>query len=216
MSTIKVGLRYIDRWNTSLEKEVKRYEDENAEKGQIVFYGPSYFTRWSARYGNVELRDVILGKSGAKCCVNRGFGSSCPEQQLYYYPRMVRALEPSALVYGAGWGNGSTFGYSPEEQLFLAERVVAYARADFPDMPIYIYGESRKRHAADPDKLKSIDGLEKIAAEIPNCKFLDPDDYIDMTKDELYIEDKVHFTAEGFALFADFFKETLREELDRF
>ena len=98
MSTIKVGLRYIDRWNTSLEKEVARYEAENAEKGQIVFYGPSYFTRWSERYGNVELRDVILGKSGAKCCLNRGFGSSCPEQQLYYYPRMVRALEAASIL----------------------------------------------------------------------------------------------------------------------
>ena len=216
MSTIKVGLRYIDRWNTSLEKEVKRYEDENAEKGKIVFYGPSFFTRWSARYGNIELSDAILGKSGAKCCINCGFGSSCPEQQLYYYPRMVRALEPSALVYGAGWGNGSTFGYTPQEQLFLAERILAYAREDFPDMTIYVYGESRKRHAANPEKIESINGLEAIAAEIPNCKFLDPDDYIDMTKDELYIEDKVHFTAEGFALFADFFKETLREELDRF
>ena len=216
MSTIKVGLRYIDRWNTSLEKEVARYEAENAEKGQIVFYGPSFFTRWSARYGNIELSDAILGKSGAKCCINRGFGSSCPEQQLYYYPRMVRALEPSALVYGAGWGNGTTFGYTAQEQLFLAERVVAYAREDFPDMPIYVYGESRKRHAQNPEKIKCIDGLERIAAEIPNCKFLDPDDYMDMTKDELYIEDKVHFTAEGFALFAEFFKETLCEELDRF
>ena len=125
MSSMKVGLKYIERWKTSLEKEVQRYEAEEAEKGKIVFYGPSYFTRWSARWGNIELSDAILGKSGAKCCINRGFGSSCPEQQLYYYPRMVRALEPSALVYGAGFGNGLTFGYTPEVLLLLAERVIA-------------------------------------------------------------------------------------------
>ena len=216
MSTIKVGLRYIDRWNTSLEKEVKRYEAENAEKGQIVFYGPSYFTRWSARYGNVELRDVILGKSGAKCCVNRGFGSSCPEQQLYYYPRMVRALEPSALVYGAGWGNGATFGYTPEEMLFMAERVVAYAREDFPDMPIYLYIESKKRQAANPDRIKCIEGFEKLAEEFPNCRLLDPDNFPELARDDIYIEDKVHYNAEGFRIFGDFFREVLREELDRF
>ena len=216
MSTIKIGLRYIDKWNTSLEKEVVRYEEENAEKGQIVFYGPSYFTRWSARYGNVELRDVILGKSGAKCCVNRGFGSSCPEHQLYYYPRMVRALEPSALVYGAGFGNGASFGYTPEEMLFMAERVVAYAREDFPDMPIYLYVEGKKRHAGNPDRIKCIEGFEKLADEIPNCKLLDPDTYPELLREDIYIEDKVHYNAEGFRIFGEFFKETLREELDRF
>ena len=45
MSTIKVGLRYIDIWKTSLEKEVQRYESEPIQKGGIVFYGDSHFTR---------------------------------------------------------------------------------------------------------------------------------------------------------------------------
>ena len=216
MSNIKVGLRYIERWNTSLEKEVQRYEAENAEKGQIVFYGPSFFTRWSERWGNVELRDSILGKSGAKCCVNRGFGSSCPEQQLYYYPRMVRALEPSALVYGVGFGNGLTFGYTPDELLFLAERVIAYAREDFPDMPIYIYGESRRRHASNADKMACLEGLREIAKQYSNCIYLDPDEFPELTREDIYIEDNVHFNAEGFRIFGDFFCEKLAAELERF
>ena len=216
MSNLKVGLRYIERWNTSLEKEVARYEAENAEKGQIVFYGPSYFTRWSERWGNIELSDAILGKSGAKCCVNRGFGSSCSEQQLYYYPRMVRALEPSALVYGVGWGNGLTFGYKPEELLFLAERVIAYAREDFPDMPIYIYGESRRRHPDNADKLACINGLCEIAKQYPNCIYLDCDEYPELAREDIYIEDNVHFNAEGFRIFGDFFREKLASELERF
>ena len=216
MSTIKVGLRYIERWNTSLEKEVQRYEAENAEKGQIVFYGPSFFTRWSERWGNVELRDSILGKSGAKCCVNRGFGSSCPEQQLYYYPRMVRALEPSALVYGVGWGNGTTFGYTNEELLFLAERVLAYAREDFPDMPIYVYGESKRRRQEDPNRIDCIEAFEQIVSEIPNCTYLDHDSYPALRRDDIYIEDNVHFNAEGFRIFGEFFKEKLADELERF
>ena len=216
MSTIKVGLSYIERWKTSLEKEVKRYEDQNDEKGQIVFYGPSFFTRWTARWGNVELRDAILGASGAKCCVNRGFGSSCPEQQLYYYPRMVRAIEPSVLVYGAGFGNGSTFGYTTEEQLFLAERVLAYAREDFPDMPIYVYGESKRRQKDNPERIACIEAFEKIVAEIPNCTYLDHDSYEPLTRDDIYIEDNVHYNAEGFRIFGDFFREKLASELAEF
>lgn len=216
MSSMKVGLSYIERWKTSLEKEVRRYEEENAEKGKIVFYGPSFFTRWSTRFGNMDLSDAILGKSGAKCCINRGFGSSCSEQQLYYYPRMVRALEPSVLVYGVGFGNGLTFGYTPDELLFLAERVIAYAREDFPDMPIYIYGESRLHRGDNLDKRACLDGLEKIAKEYPNCIYLNPDEYPELTREDIYIEDNVHFNAEGFRIFGDFFREKLAAELEKF
>ena len=91
---IRVGLQYIAQWKESLEKAVQAYEQEPIIKDQIVFYGPSNFTRWSAKWGMTPLREAVVGKSGAPCCVNRGFGSSCPEHQLYYYPRMVRPLAP--------------------------------------------------------------------------------------------------------------------------
>ena len=109
---VKVGLKVIELWNSSMEDQVSEYEKENAEKGQIVFYGPSYFTRWSEKWKMIPLKDAVKGKSGAQCCINRGFGSSCSEHQLYYYPRMVRALEPKVLVY-ASHANGASFGYSP-------------------------------------------------------------------------------------------------------
>ena len=82
---VRVGLKVIEKWNSSMEKEVLRYEDEPIVKGQIVFYGPSNFTRWSRRWNHVPLREAIVGKSGQPCCINRGFGSSCAEHQLYYY-----------------------------------------------------------------------------------------------------------------------------------
>ena len=109
---VKVGLKHIEIWNSNLEKEICRYEEEPIVKGQIVFYGPSNFTRWSAKWGMTPLREAVVGKSGAPCCVNRGFGSSCPEHQLYYYHRMIKPLEPRVLVYFAGFGNGKAFGYT--------------------------------------------------------------------------------------------------------
>ena len=48
---VKVGLKYIEKWKESMEDEVLAYEAEQQEKGQIVFYGPSNFTRWSKRFG---------------------------------------------------------------------------------------------------------------------------------------------------------------------
>ena len=109
---VKIGLKHIDLWNESLEKQVQKYEEETVEPGQIVFYGPSNFTRWSAKWGHRPLREVLVGNSGKACCVNRGFGSSCPEHQLYYYDRMVRPLAPSVLVYNCTNGNGGLFGYT--------------------------------------------------------------------------------------------------------
>ena len=39
MSSVKVGLRFIEKWKTDLEKQVANYEAENAEKalGDLLF-----------------------------------------------------------------------------------------------------------------------------------------------------------------------------------
>ena len=62
--SIKVGLKFIDIWGESMEDEVLAYEAEPTEKGQIVFYGPSYFTRWSKRFGMVPMREALRNKKG--------------------------------------------------------------------------------------------------------------------------------------------------------
>ena len=86
------------------ENYVKRYESEPAPKGRILFYGPSNFTRWAPRWNNPRLEDEILMKDGSPACLNRAFGGSCVEEQLYYYPRLVRPCAPRALVLSA-FGN---------------------------------------------------------------------------------------------------------------
>ena len=43
-----------------LEKPVEELEAKPVEKGKILFYGHSLFTRWSAAYGNRELSEVIV------------------------------------------------------------------------------------------------------------------------------------------------------------
>ena len=46
---VKIGLKYVDMWKWDVEKEVKKLEEEPIYKGEIVFYGPSNFTRWSEK-----------------------------------------------------------------------------------------------------------------------------------------------------------------------
>ena len=215
---IRVGLQYIAQWKESLEKAVQAYEQEPIVKGQIVFYGPSNFTRWSTKWGMIPLAEEVLGKSGAKCCINRGFGSSCAEHQLYYYPRMVRPLAPKVLVY-APFGNSMAFGYPAEETFELMQRVVAYTLTDFPECRIYLCA---------PGKLKKFfEGYDEAAAKFealltefvdqtPNCFLIDAKTCSDLYSGDIFVEDGVHFNQEGYKRYAAFFREALKDELDQF
>lgn len=215
---IKVGLRYIEQWKESMEDEVLAYEAEPQEKGQIVFYGPSYFTRWGKRFGMKPMRDVLLGKSGAKCVVNRGFGSSCSEHQLYYYPRLIRPLAPKVLVYEC-FGNSGAFGYTHDETWELAQRVLAYARTDFPDIKIYLCGPHPSRDQT-PEKVAAKEEfsqrLKDYAAETPNCTYIDVLHYAPLDRKDIYVEDGVHFNQMGYDIYKDIYLEALKEELNAF
>ena len=212
---VKVGLHYIDIWKDSMENQVRKYEAEETPKDQIVFYGPSYFTRWGTKYGMKPLRECILGASGAPCCVNRGFGSSCSEHQLYYYPRMIRPIEPRVLVYSSH-GNGRSFGYTPEEIWELAQRVIAYTAIDFPETRIYLSGTqvSLKETPEDAAIWERYDEWQReYAATHENCFFIDVRSDESLRRDDIFVPDGVHFNQAGYDLYAEFFKKALADEL---
>lgn len=212
---IKVGLKKIERWNSDLEGQVRRYEEEPIEKGQIVFYGPSNFTRWNPKYGNPKLQEVLLGKSGKQCCINRGFGSSCTEHHLYYYSRMVKPLEPKVMVYAPGLGNGTAFGYTPEEVWDLGQRVMLYAKSDFPELKIYLCGLNLFKDKRETSAV--YDGwLRQFAEEMPDCTYVDVAGYEPLHRMDILAEDKVHFNREGYQIYGELFKEVLREELEQY
>ncbi|MBE6555904.1 MAG: hypothetical protein E7663_06760 [Ruminococcaceae bacterium] len=216
---VKVGLRYIEVWKDCLETAVREYEKEEQKQRQIVFYGPSYFTRWSKAYGMKPMAEVLRGKSGASCVINRGFGSSCAEHQLYYYDRMIRPLAPSVLVYHFH-GNGSSFGYSAQESFEIAQRVIAYARTDFPDIRIYLVGVHPTKkdfnwsEQADAERIDR--AMRNFAAETPNCHFVDVLHYEPLMRKDIFVEDGVHFDQAGYDIYADLYREVLKEELARF
>lgn len=215
---VRVGLQYIEIWKSSMEKEVCRYEEELTIKGQIVFYGPSNFTRWAPKYGMRPLREELLGKSGAPCCINRGFGSSCAEHQLYYYHRMVKPLAPQVLVYSS-FGNSMSFGYPPEETFELARRVVAYTQTDFPDCRVYLCASGRHKkfiEGYDETSARYDAMLAELATNTPNCFLIDEKTYAPLQRDDIFIEDGVHFNQMGYDLYRDFFREALKDELEKF
>lgn len=215
---VKVGLQHIEIWNESMEAEIRTYEQEPIIEGQIVFYGPSHFTRWSERFGIVPMREVLLGASGAPCAINRGFGSSCAEHQLYYYPRVIRPLKPKVLVYSF-LANGPSFGYSHEESWELAQRVIAYARTDFPDIHLYLIGAHPSRNIA-PEKVEEHRSFAKriheFAQQTPNCKFIEIMDYEQFYRDDIFVEDGLHYNQTGYDLYTAFCRDVLKGELKNY
>ena len=217
--SIKVGLKVIDKWNESIYDSAHGYDGEPLNKGQIVFYGASNFTRWSESYGMTPLREVIRGKSGAECAVNRGFGSSCAEHQLYYYPHMVRPLEPKVLVYQT-YGNARAFGYTTEETWELEQRVITYAITDFPDITLYICGGKPSLKTSDAtlvEMKKHNEWVKEFCKKTPNCHYVDYFQYEPLIlRKDIFVEDGIHFNQEGYDIYADFFRMVLKDELDKF
>ncbi|MBO5271001.1 MAG: hypothetical protein J6B77_09460 [Clostridia bacterium] len=216
---VKVGLRHIEIWNSSMENAVRRYEEEPIVKDQIVFYGPSNFTRWGEKFGMRPLRSEIVGKSGAPCAINRGFGSSCAEHHLYYYPRLIRPLEPRVLVYVPSYGNGKAFGYSLEESWELAQRVLAYTMVDFPETRIYL-GSVYQRKVPTAENIADaawFDAqLKAFAEEHENVIYFDMLSYEPLKNPDMFVEDGVHLNQDGYDLYAEFFREVLRDELENY
>lgn len=212
---VKVGLRYVEIWHSDFEAHIQKYEARNDKKGQIVFYGPSNFTRWSTRWKRTPLREAVLGKSGNQCCINRGFGSSCAEHHLYYYHRLIKPLEPKVLVYSPGIGNGLSFGYTPEELWELTQRVIVYARTDFPDMRIYLVGNNTFKNQKEYAKNFN-NQLREFAEQTPGCTYIDPTNYEPLHRTDIYDTDNVHYNDEGYQIYAEFFKEALKDELAQF
>ena len=215
---VKVGLQYIDIWQESMEDEILQYEKQTPVTGQIVFYGPSYFTRWSTRFGMVPMAEDLIGASGKPCVINRGFGSSCAEHQLYYYPRMIRPLAPRVLAYHCH-ANGPSFGYTEEESWELGQRVIAWAMTDFPGIRICLVGANASRDMTE-EKLAEFRAynakLKAFAETLPNGRFIDQLEVTRLWDASCYVEDGVHYNQDGYRLYADFFREALKEELSWF
>lgn len=214
-----------------LEDQIKQYEEQPVETGKILFYGHSLFTRWSIRkHTERTLQEMILGKDGKPACVNHGFGTSTSEELLYYYDRMVRPYKPRVLVMMT-WANDSMYGYSPERCIENIEKLCAWARMDFPGIPIFLveshpHGRYKEQPSDQAMRLErtfctllkayanSQEGIRVITMMDKPMFYETPEDVGDFTKIRRDIfEDSIHLNGTGYELFKDIFIEALDEYL---
>jgi lysophospholipase L1-like esterase len=116
-------------------------------------------------------------------------------------------------------GNSEAFGYSNEEAWELAQRVIAYALTDFPGIRIYLTSANRTKDMSEQDIVnrQAYNAMVKEFAEkTPGCFYLDTFEYEPLGRQDIFVEDGVHFNAEGYRIYGEFFKEALKEELEQF
>ena len=176
----------------------------------------------------------IRMKDGSPAVVNHGFGTSTTEERLYYYDRMVRPWAPRALVL-ATWGNDSMYGYSPEQSMHATAQLLAWARADFPGIKLFLVEPHPNPKAKEPDlpdkwnnrlrERNSIREMLKVYADTHEDTTLitlwdQPElfeeghvgdhNYI---REELFVQDKVHPNQAGYDVLGPIFRKALDEVL---
>ena len=220
----------------SLEKEIIAYEQQPIEKGKIMFYGHSLFTRWgSPKWGYRRMDEDIRMKDGSLAVVNHGFGTSTSEELLYFYDRMVRPWEPKALVV-ATYANDGMYGYSPEDVMNVLSRLLHWARTDFPGIKLYLVEDHPRPKGKDaklPDKWnngkrkrdKYHEMLRIYAQTHEDTKLIElwnrpeffetPEDVGDFRKvrEDIFVADQVHPNQAGYDILGRIFREALDELL---
>lgn len=210
------------------EQTVANYEDKGLDKGRIVFFGNSGFANWDAKYGIRSMEEDILLRDGSPAVWNHGLGGSTTEDQLYYYHRLVRQYEPRALVL-LSFGNNLENGYTPGEMMTLLARICGWARADMPGIRIFLCDvrpwAAYQDNTAWRGQVHVYNRLlDEYAAKYEDTVVLKHresplffeegfvGDYSHPRQD-IFVEDNIHYNQKGFDLYGEFFREGLKDLL---
>lgn len=198
------------------------------ETGKIVFFGSSSFTRWSEKWNNPNLEDVMLSDSGEKICLNHGIGGSNISHLCFNYKTLVKPYEPKALcIYGMS-NNSSEYNYSSEDIIFMLDFLLEQCRQDFPGIHFYV-GEKQPSLDMSPLSIKNSKELNSLLNEYGDAhddvtvvhtasaafyynSEASAGSYTDL-KRNIFVEDGVHLIPEAYEDYAKVWREALKDEL---
>ena len=186
---------------TRWEKNIATFEAQDREspppKGALLFIGSSTIVRWKMAQDYPEHK-----------VINRGFGGSQIEDSAYYADRVVIPYAPRAVFLRAG-GNDLNAGKSVDQVFTDYKNFVAKVHGKLPETDIYFISLSPsiarwKQH----DQEKQVNNLVKeFIAGKPHLKYIETYDMVlgadGQPRAELFVEDKLHFNAEGNKLLAE-------------
>jgi lysophospholipase L1-like esterase len=200
------------RANNPFESEIEALQAKliDPPPRPIVFYGSSSIRLWNTL--SQDLPDYAV--------LNCGFGGSRLTDCLYFAPRVVTPLKPSAVVIYAG-DNDLATGAAPE-QVFDSFRQLFFAlRTSSPDLPIAFVSVK-----PCPARFKYIQNIERFNHLVDDFLGTQSNtDYIDIFSDllgpdhhpivSLFRSDQIHLSQAGYQIFKRDISEYLHDEFPK-
>jgi lysophospholipase L1-like esterase len=186
------------RW----EKEIAAYEAADRRspppKGGVVFTGSSTIRMWKTLAEDYPDHKVI----------NRGFGGSEIVDATHFADRLIFPHEPKQIFLRAG-GNDIHNGRTPREVAADFAEFVRVVHGRLPDAEIaYIAVNPAPSRWGETDKYRALnDAIRRMALEMPRVCVVDAYavslDEKGRARPELFLDDMLHFNAEGYKLLVE-------------
>ena len=193
-----------DRW----ERDIAAFEEADRRspppKGQIVFVGSSSIRLWDVR---TWFPDLTI--------INRGFGGSDLADAVRYAERVVIPYQPRLVVVYAG-DNDIAGGWLSEAVVVEAERFVTTVRAKLPTVRVVFIGiKPSPLRWRQVDRMRQANAmLRSLAERDDGVAYVDVDGpmlgWDERPRSELFVEDGLHLSAEGYRLWTALLRPLLR------
>ena len=188
--------------------EVAAMEKQDAAKpppqNGIVFIGSSNIRKWPLAASFPDLP-----------ALNHGFGGSQLSDCVFYFDRLVTPCHPKMVVLHAG-GNDLTAGRSPTQIAADLQDFIAKMHAALPGVRLLYVGliPAPVRVGLKEEYHETTRLIHALARQDRLVTFLDPEKALLSRKGEirpeLYIEDRLHLNAAGYALLTRFVADDIR------
>jgi lysophospholipase L1-like esterase len=188
----------FEKW----EKEVAAYEAADRAnppaKGSVLFIGSSTIRLWKTLAEDFPDHKVI----------NRGIGGSEIVDSTHFAERIIFPYEPRQIFLRAG-GNDIHAGRLPEEIAADFAAFVEKVHARLPKSEIvYIFVNPAPARWGENDKYRELNRrIREMALRMPRVSCVDAYDISlgpdGQARHELFVADKLHFSAEGYKLLAE-------------
>ena len=183
------------RFEQEIEQLKKKSFSTTAEGPKLVFAGSSSIRMWTDLEAAFPEHRVI----------NMGFGGSQMSDLLYFLPDLVIRHQPERVYIYEG-DNDLADDKSIKEVMTNTNAVIAALRASLPGVQIYFISPkpSISRWNLRKKYVKLNKRLDKLCAKYKDLSFIDvwnpmltPDGKL---RPDLFIEDGLHMTADGYAI----------------
>jgi lysophospholipase L1-like esterase len=194
-----------DRFQAEVDGIVERYQNQEWEKGGIVFTGSSSIKLWKTLEQDFPKAKII----------NTGFGGSQTHHLFYHLDKLVLNFEPKKIFIYEG-DNDINAGKPVRQILEEFFEIMEKVSAVLPEAQFYFI--SAKPSPSRWDKKGQYElfneQLKKFAMNHPNANYIDiwtpMLDKDGNPKANLFIEDNLHMNAKGYAIWKKAVKPFVR------